>query len=175
MREIRFSKKGGLKTFDSKNMESQLQFAQKISKKSLKFAEISSCEIWSKGPKNRVFGPFSSKTKGPLLKWFWIHRWIKRKFPLIKKVCWWNFLDCSELFGNLSLSKSWTQVTVKFNVSLLVFDSRIFSLLPGIVLFCVCVCFFMLSPYTRELLCWRCGEVGDGRRTERSLPLEGHD
>ena len=61
----------------------------------------------------------------------------------------------SELFGKLGLSHSWTHVTVKFNVSLLLFDSRIFCLLPGMVLLCVCVCFFLLSPYIRELLCWR--------------------
>ena len=46
------SKKGGkklvrgVKTFDLENMDSQLSFAQKISKKSLELAEIAFFESW---------------------------------------------------------------------------------------------------------------------------------
>ena len=36
-------------------MESQLSFAQKISKKSLKFAKIAKNEIWTKSGKNPQF------------------------------------------------------------------------------------------------------------------------
>ena len=36
----------GAKTFDLKNMESQLSFAQKISKKSSKLVKIAKNEIW---------------------------------------------------------------------------------------------------------------------------------